>query len=380
MKIVFFGHQTNASGAEKTLYEFIFSLKQATNHDLLLVLPNKKGSMYDVYKQLAIKTQIVPYTWAVEPTEYKKTFAVNIINKINFFIKYLNYTTRIILLLKSERPDIVFTNTVAIPWAAFACRFLSIKHVWNVREDFREEGTVLSVYNKLYNKNSLFDLSSVVLMPSNDLVEKWRLSKSQQEKIKIIYSNPLPQIKIDFRDNKVPKTLRAIWVGTYNYNKDPLFALNEIKNNIDKLSNWKFSFFGNGPLYEILRRFVEDNSLHSQVDINSHHQNLEKFFLESHVALSTSKNEAFGRSLAEAAKFGNIPVYPCGTSWEERFTSELNSLCFDSNSGASLTLTLNRLEDERFYRLLRSNLYDTVRSNFGLELPEVTLAQVLKSI
>lgn len=334
--------------------------------------------MYESYMRLPIKVKIIPYTWGVEPASSKKSVMKVVQNNLKFLLRYLRFTLKILFFLKSEKPDIVISNTVSIPWAAYACSVLAIEHVWIVREDFRQEGTVESLNKTIFNKDSLFNLSSRVLMPSKELVKKWNLSNDQRSKVTIIYSNPFPDVNIDFRKNLIPEIKSAIWVGTYNHNKNPFFILREIKINRHKLRNWYFNFFGEGPLYEDLRKFVEKNHLSSIVSINMHQQNLEKFFLNSQIAISTSLNEAFGRILAEASKFGVVPVYPCGTSWEERFMPGKDSLCFNLAGKDDLTSMLNKLEDENFYMYLRNNLYANIQHNYTLELPEITLARVLR--
>ena len=379
MKIIFFGHETNVSGAEKTLYEFISELISISSHEIVLVLPNKKGSMFREYQKLPIKIEIISYTWAVRPVETDISVYHKFFNLLHFFINSIIYTNRVFKYLKEEKPQIVITNTVAVPWAAFACRIIGIDHIWVVREDFQLNGTIVSHSKFFYNYKTLFNLSKYVLMPSAEVLHRWKLNEIEFSKARIIYSNPYPKVKIDFRAKPIKDVRKAIWVGTYNHNKNPQLLLREIKLNFQKLKNWHFSFFGHGPLYEDLKNFVAESKLESQVSINVHFQSLEQFYREADVSISTSINEAFGRSLAEAAKFGAIPIYPCGSSWEERFNPGLDSVCFETNTRGSISSVLNKLENKIYYVNLRNKLYEHIQLNYNLEKPETTLVKVIEN-
>jgi hypothetical protein len=85
--------------------------------------------------------------------------------------------------------------------------------------------------------------------------------------------------------------------------------------------------------------------------------------------VSTTKNEAFGRTLAEGANFGLIPVYPDKSSWEERFTPNLNSVSFDSLNTYDLAEKLFSLYDINYRQELSSALISLTKRNFDFQSP-----------
>ena len=108
--IVFFGHSSNYSGAEITLYEILKELKINFDHRLHLVLPSFKGDMYAQYKNLGINCLEIPFPWTKTPKNFWNYIRYPN-NKISIFKYRRKFTKHFIAQIKDLQPKLIFSNT-----------------------------------------------------------------------------------------------------------------------------------------------------------------------------------------------------------------------------------------------------------------------------
>ncbi len=127
MRVTWVSHGAGLGGAELCLWEALQGLAGA-GVDQRLLLP-VEGPLGARARSLGIATETAPYTWWV-CTDYRPTAPLR--------LRRLAINLRAALLiagrLRRDPPDLVVTNTLAIPSGAVAARLVGLPHAWYVHE------------------------------------------------------------------------------------------------------------------------------------------------------------------------------------------------------------------------------------------------------
>jgi glycosyltransferase involved in cell wall biosynthesis len=380
--IVFFGHSSNYSGAEITLYEILKELKINFDHRLHLVLPSFEGDMYDQYKNLGINCLEIPFPWTKTPKNFWNYIRYPN-NKISIFKYRRKFTMHFIAQIKDLQPKLIFSNTSVFPWGSLAATNLGVPHIWSIREDISDDNTFINLDYAHTGVKQIYETSKLVYLPSNLILNKLKLSPEYFQKSKILYTTPSfhstgVAMKSEFLQSPI---LKILWLGSYDRNKNPFALLKAAKYLKDKKVNFLISFFGAGELGSKMKSFVYENRLEDYVNVGTHNQNLVNIFKLHNVCVSTAKSEAFGRTLAEASYFGLIPIFPENSSWEERFTPNLDSLSFNLEKENDLAEKLLSLLDQNLRVKLSDDLVALAERNFDFKSPgSVVLSDIEKLV
>ena len=368
--IVFFGHSSNYSGAEITLYEILMDLKLRNSFKLHLILPSFGGAMYAQYKNLGINCVEVPFPWTKTPRSFFNYLNYPQ-NKMSLYKFQKRFRKQLVPLVKNLSPNLIFSNTSVFPWGSITANALDIAHIWSIREDISNQSTFINLDTSHTGVNEIYESSKIVYLPSKQIQNRLKLNQENLNKTKILYTIPKFQMPDEISESNYLRDsrLRIAWVGSYNKNKNPFTLLKAARILKNRGANFLISFYGEGELRSKMIDFVTKSNLVDFVKIGPHHQDLSQIFNLNNICVSTTKNEAFGRTLAEGANFGLIPVYPDKSSWEERFTPNLNSLSFDSVNTYDLAEKLLSLSDINYRQKLSSALVSLAKRNYDFQSP-----------
>lgn len=93
----------------------------------MVVLPSD-GPLKKLLDERPVITEVANYSWWVRGNKINDEEKIN--DYVNSFSSLLNLLPRI----KSFNPDVIYTNTVSIPWGAITAILLNRPHVWHIRE------------------------------------------------------------------------------------------------------------------------------------------------------------------------------------------------------------------------------------------------------
>jgi len=374
IKVLFFGHSSNTEGAERTLFEIIKELCETKNYEITLILPDDHGEMYQFYRKLDINIILIPLPWILTPEKNSKikfAYLRYLIWKIKF-----NFRTRkkFIVINNLIGTKIVITNTSVIPWGGYFAKKYGFKHIWMIREDISTTGNMISISKKIDIFQEINNLSDYVLYPSNFVKNK--LKDKIKLKNKILYSAPKYNYSdlnslFEYQDN----IYYIAWIGSLTEQKNPLATIEIAKELLKLRKNFQIHIFGVGNLKNKLIEKITEMDLSKNLIYRGHTQNLAAELSNFDFSISTSSNEAFGRSLVESCEFGVIPIYRKNSSWEERFETaklgysysnfkEIASLVHESISKGRI-IKMKNLSKKQF------------KNNFFLDLPSKTVSETI---
>ena len=119
MKIAFFSHSPHFMGAERALYETIVVLKKS-NIDSIVFVP-ESGELENHLHGLGIKTYILKSKlWIVQDN-----FLQGLVN----FFKTVLRSFSALKILKQEKVDVLYSNTITTPIGMIIHRLTSIPHI-----------------------------------------------------------------------------------------------------------------------------------------------------------------------------------------------------------------------------------------------------------
>jgi glycosyltransferase involved in cell wall biosynthesis len=112
------------------------------------------------------------------------------------------------------------------------------------------------------------------------------------------------------KQRKYNLPLRFLFVGSLVKGKRPLYALRLIHELIENGIPSELHVYGNGPLYEKMRRYIQENDLDKFVYLygNKDFKSIERTYQKSHFLILASKSEGWPKVVAEAMWWGVLPV------------------------------------------------------------------------
>lgn len=296
MRVLFVTHYLALYGANKSLLGLISCL-QKYGVDCRVLVPGE-GALVEELKKLRIKYYILPVkSWVHEP------LFVSIIKAPFKFLFNLSLLPYLAMSVKSWGPDLIYTNSSVIPIGFFLSKLLCRPHVWHIREfAWLDYGLKYDLGMKL--TSGIFKASDAVICVSN-AIENYFFSKTESDKIHVVSNGVLSGSEaITLRtQSRVPFSNPVDYVfsivGLIIPAKGQKEAIKALSLLAKDYPNVRLLIAGTGnPEYiEELAASAENNA---NVEFLGYVDNPFEVFSRSDAVLVCSKNEAFGRTTAEA--------------------------------------------------------------------------------
>ena len=349
-KIVWVAHESNKSGANLCLLEFV-EVVAKLGYDQLVVLPHT-GNMEGELTDLGVRSKIIHYYAWVRPIDKRLSLGILLKRNARNLIAVIN----LILLFLRNKPDIVFTNTSVINIAAIAAVFTKSKHLWYVHEMGEEDFNFKLPWGK-WSCVFMNLFSFQLLTNSSHLRNKYR---KIYDKINIkilryiVKTNTMNRVSnFEYGD-----TLKLLILGQVAETKGHLVAIKALADLKSRGYFVELSIVGganDSVFLEKLNLQIANLGIKDIVHYSGYSDDVSSIIARHHALLMCSKCEAFGRVTVEAMKIG-IPVIgsnTCGT--RELIIHEETGLLFDQGDSNSLMgAIINLIEnDELRQRIVR---------------------------
>ncbi len=329
-KVVWQAHESNTSGANIAMLEYIDALHNVFS--FFVILPHQ-GNMQQLLEQRHIPyTVIHQYGWTNLYSWW------NMGKWMKVFLRTIMAIWQTTLLFKKEKPSIVCTNTIVPFTASVAAKLKRIPHVWWIHEFGKEDFGFTIGWG--YEKISFWWMqksSKLIIGNSKAISSKFRdmMSKAVIETIYQPVSWKGTTVRAS--ENEAVFLMFGQLVEPKGH-KDVLRAM--ISNIQQEKRMQRLDIIGPSEIEDYLielQNIVHQNNLEEYVNIKVGFFDKEEIVPNYDVLIVASKAEAFGRVIVEANKAGlRVLVRNCGGSPE--LVNETNGLLYENQNVLSAIL------------------------------------------
>ncbi len=356
LKILWLAHESNLSGANIAMLEYIDALRY--QFSFFIILPHE-GNMQKELDQRNVSYKIVyQYGWInIHPWWH-------IYKWIKVLLRSILAVLQTIKLISSEKPNIVSTNTLVPFTASIAAFFKKVPHVWWIHEYGKEDfGFSIGWGFESISLKWINYSSKLIIANSNSILSKFSKLLSNAN-ITSIYQ-PVTW-RVNGADLKIKKS-RFLMFGQLVESKGHRDVLKAMLDNRDK-GKHLYSLDIKGPcvvdsyLAE-LQYFIKQNELDKFVNIDAGYFEKEQIIPQYEVVIVASKSEAFGRVIVEANKAG-LYVLVRDSGGAPELINETNGHLFSNQNELALALSgdlkfptseikINYTEDAEIKKLIK---------------------------
>ncbi len=345
-KIIWVAHESNKSGANLCLLEFVEVLEKL-GYDQKVVLPHS-GNMEVELTNMGVESKIIHfYSW-VRPTDKRLSLRMLLRRNARNLIAIMNF----IWLFLKNKPDIVFTNTSVMNIAAIAAVFTKSKHLWYIHEMGEEDFNFKLPWGKwsyVFMNLCSFQLLTNSAHLLNKYVKKYDKINLKMLRYVVKVKNTDPVSTFEQGE-----TFKLLMLGQLAETKGHLIAIKALADLRIRGYFVELSIVGganDSVFFDVLNLLIENIGIRDFVHYSGYSDDVSKIIAHHHALLMCSKCEAFGRVTVEAMKIG-IPVIgsnTCGT--RELIVHEETGLLFDQGDYNSLTdAIINLIENDELRR------------------------------
>ena len=307
MRILFLSPNAAIGGAEAVLMEDAVALSRL-GHEVSLIVPNQ-GKIIESIANYKIGYYIVPFDWWITAKQQ-----VSWMQQLRFLRGLWRSSLSICEIIKRVQPDVIITNTIATPvaaWAAYLCRK---KHVWYVHELGKEDHGLHFMYGEKRSYLLIEKLSRRIIANSRFVEDKLRTFIKNKPIHTLYYSVNIPDIhqflpveNFYILERKVPlEFVIASRVSEGKRQEDAIKAI-EILNKQYRIASHLTILGDRGGTYsEYLKAYVAEKKLSNYVTFVNFTDNVYDYYKKSDFVLVCSTCEAFGRVTIEAMKLKKV--------------------------------------------------------------------------
>jgi glycosyltransferase involved in cell wall biosynthesis len=307
MRILFLSPNSAIGGAEAVLIEDMVALSRL-GHEVSLIIPNK-GKIIESIADHRIEHYIVPFDWWI--TEKQQ---VAWVQQLRFLRGFRRSALSICSIVKKIQPDVIVTNTIATPVAAWAACLCQKKHVWYVHELGKEDHSLYFMYGEKRSYCLIEKLSHRIIANSR-LVENKLRNFIKNKPVHTLYCSvnipdlykSLPIENFYTIERKTPlEFVIASRVSEGKRQEDAIKAI-EILNKQYRIAAHLTVLGDRGGAYsERLKAYVAEKELGNYITFINFTDDIYEYYKQSDFVLVCSRCEAFGRVTVEAMKLGKI--------------------------------------------------------------------------
>jgi glycosyltransferase involved in cell wall biosynthesis len=345
-KIVWVAHESNKSGANLCLLEFVEVLSKL-GYNQLVIIPHT-GNMLIELNKLGVASKVIHYYSWVRPVD--RSLSIKLILKRNGrnLIAFLNF----VQLFFEFKPNVVFTNTSVINIGAIASMFYKAKHLWYIHEMGEEDFNFKLPWGKL--SYVFMNLVSFQILTNSAHLRNKYLKIYDKINIKILRNVVKTNTTNRVSNFEYGGTLKLLILGQVSETKGHLVAIRALADLRIRGFSVELSVVGaanDSVFFEKLNLQIANLGIKDIVHFSGYSDDVSNIVSRHHALLMCSKCEAFGRVTVEAMKIG-IPVIgsnTCGTT--ELIVHEETGLLFDQGDSNSLMRAIiNLIEDDELRR------------------------------
>lgn len=313
LSICFFSHSPGLGGSEKVMFELVDSLVKDFGVVCTVIVPCE-GPQSKALKEIGVATlcafpHFTEYGWWCVDSR-------NEISHKDMQMRVFRFSQAIeINLLGNIRkfdPDVIWTQTLVIPWGAIVAEKLNKPHIWYVTE-FGELDFGFKFFSPFVNLLEEIQSTSNHVYTCSKAVKDTLFPTSEREKVSVLYSCiPMPLISTMQGNDQYFSKRDSVKIGIFSQiraikgQEDAVLAMAQCVK-----SGFNIELVIAGAADELyikyLMALVKDNFLDENVKFAGYKDNPFDLMSLCDIIVMTSRLEAFGRVGVEAMLL-NKPV------------------------------------------------------------------------
>jgi glycosyltransferase involved in cell wall biosynthesis/MoaA/NifB/PqqE/SkfB family radical SAM enzyme/mannose-6-phosphate isomerase-like protein (cupin superfamily) len=379
LSICFFSHSSLLAGAERSLLELVTELIRDYGVICTVFLPND-GPLTKKLEEAGASTFTFKYDWWCGLNSSATAQRIP-----RFICNFKTTLENIKEEVENIDPDIVFTNTMVIPWGAMVASRLNKPHVWFVRE-FGVLDYGLKFYLPFPKVLNIIRESSNIVLTNSTAVRKTLFGDTPGSNILTIspHIDIPPNTLLEDKDvyYRKKEATKLIIVGTILKAKGQGDAIRAVR---ELMGSWNIELIVIGnfePTYlSELRGLVQDANLEGYVRFVDFKENIYPIINQADIVLVCSKNEAFGRIIIEAMLLKKAVIGTKAGGISELVEEGFNGLLYEPGDYKQLAMKIEYLLKQREkIKEVGENGYKFAKENFSKEKSVGKIYELLQDI
>jgi glycosyltransferase involved in cell wall biosynthesis len=341
MKIVWVSHSGGLLGAERTIVEGIIALSPLGVEIHVIVASD--GLLKNKLREIGVSVDVMRTSWWVSQRGRRTP-----IHRGWHLYRNVVAGSRLLRLLKRVQPDLVITNTLTIPFAAFAAKAAGIPHIWYIHEfGYEDQDGLLFDFGTRRSLRLIDKLSDLIIVNSQAVRERFS-AYFAPDRIRLVnLAVDVPRRAVNREEND--DVFRLVLIGGFFPNKRQDDAVRALSLLARSGLTARLSLVGGSTnsYARSVRTLSEDLGVSHLVDFVPFTDDPYTYFASSDVALMCSGCEAFGRVTVEAMKFGKPVIGSSAGGTRELIRDGWNGLLYEPGNPEDLASKIRRLSTDR---------------------------------
>ena len=239
MRVVFFSHSAGLYGAERSLLDIILELR-FLGVKPLVILP-KNGLLTEELEENNIEYMVIRYDgWIGGKHKEIKGFYRYLVDNVS--------ARRLAKILRNEKVDLVYTNTLTISIGAMVAKKLGVKHVWHIREFIHEDMGAKFDFGTRWASSFVIKNSSYIIYNSLAVKKKFS-SLFEGVPNEVVYNGWLPEgfnNCLERRHLSPGMPIKLCVVGSLHHGKGQHEAISALYALVAKFPHMTLNIVGSG--------------------------------------------------------------------------------------------------------------------------------------
>lgn len=300
-KILFSSHvSSRRGGAERSLFEIVKHIKLHTHFTPVVILPGR-GELYTSLRALGCRVYIVESNWW---TVNKK---VNRRDAIDAMRHHDMYTIKeMVTIIEKEQPFLCVTNTIVMPWLAYAAALTNTRHAWFLREfGTLDQNLEFSIgVDQVYR--TIDHLSDAIFVNSHTLKQHYSALLPTHSK-NIIVSFPYVEAAVVSSSSPSPFSpkfdLKLVCIGQVQPSKGQLEAVKALGLLFEKGLRAQLFLVGaeeDAGYVKEIKEYANKHLPAGALVVEGFRENPMDYVYHADISIVCSVSEAFGRVVVES--------------------------------------------------------------------------------
>lgn len=298
--LLFVTHRHQVSGgAEMALLELLSYLKR--KGFICHVIVGGEGTFRDRLKDLGIDSSIIGQPFWAHGPEDNSPFIYSSPNP------RVNSVAQTVELIERLRPRLCVTNTVVVPWLAYASSITNTPHAWMIHELATEGMKLQYEMGDMQTFRAIDQLSDAIFVNSEYSLRYYKPRFSQKTPMKVVYpvgqAPKVSKVVSPFSKN----SFKLVCIGQVKPQKGQFDSVAAVKSLIRAGYEVELIIIGDiedKEYGEKIADYIKASSLTSSVKMLGYKSNPGSYINIADAVIVSSVNDAFGRITVEAMMLG----------------------------------------------------------------------------